>query len=40
MKMDDRLKEFYKNYPDKFIEDILEMKLFVWQRILLRMIIK
>jgi len=30
--MDVRLKDFYKKYPDIFIEDILEIKLYLWQK--------
>jgi len=37
--MDNRLKDFYTKYPDIFIEDILNLKLSLWQKILLRLII-
>ena len=36
--MDNRLKEFYKKYPDIFIENNLNLKLSLWQKILLRLI--
>jgi hypothetical protein len=37
--MDNRLKEFYKKYPGIFIENNLNLKLSLWQKILLRLII-
>lgn len=37
--MDERLKEFYKSYPDKFIEDFLDVQLFPYQKLLIRNII-
>jgi len=38
--IDEKLKDFYKLYPDLFLEEMLGIKLYLCQRILLRMIIK
>ena len=38
--IDEKLKEFYKRYPDLFLEESLGIKLYPYQRILLRMIMK
>jgi len=38
--IDEKLKDFYKLYPDLFLEEMLGMKLYSYQRIILRMILK
>jgi hypothetical protein len=34
--MDERTKDFYKKYPDCFLENFLGVKLFWYQKILIR----
>lgn len=36
--MDENLKEFYKKYPDLFIENFLDLKLLWYQKFLVRAI--
>jgi len=38
-RMDDNLKEFYKKYPDKFIEEFLDLKLYWYQKVILRQLV-
>lgn len=38
--MDELTKEFYKEYPDRFIEDFLGLKLFWYQKVLIRALAK
>jgi len=35
--MNEKLKEFYKNNPNKFVEDFLGVKLNKYQKVMLRM---
>ena len=36
--MDENIKEFYKNYPDKFLEDYLGIKLYWYQKCMIRIL--
>lgn len=38
--MDELTKEFYKKYPDRFIEEFLGLKLLWYQKFLIRKIYK
>lgn len=37
--MDERTKDFYKKYPDRFVEDFLGLKLHQYQKVMLRMLL-
>jgi len=37
--MDEQTKEFYKQYPDMFLENALDLKLHWYQKVFLRAII-
>ena len=38
--MNEELKEFYKRYPDRFMEDFLGLKLFWYQKVFIRALAK
>ena len=38
--MTDEFKEFYSKYPDKFIEEYLGVNLSLWQKLVLRLVLK
>jgi hypothetical protein len=38
--MDEKYTEFYKKYPDLFLETMFEVKLYPYQKILLRILLK
>jgi hypothetical protein len=38
--MNNEKKNFYKKYPDIFLEDFFDIKLFWWQRFYIRHIVK
>jgi len=38
--IDEKFKDFYKHYPDLFLEEMLGINLYLYQRIILRMILK
>jgi hypothetical protein len=38
--MDEQTKEFYKQYPDMFLENVLDLKLHWYQKVFLRVMIR